>query len=74
VSESQWETGEAHVITVTASAPGDRPFANFLFDFVMSSGERTSLPQAYPSLLGVTIDYLCVSARRSDMEILMPLA
>jgi hypothetical protein len=45
-----------------------------LFDFVMSSGEGTSLPQAYPSLSGVTIGHLCVSARRSDREILMPLA
>src|SRR5262245_20459725 len=74
VSESQWETGEARVITVTASAPADRPFANVLSDFVTSSGEGASLPQAYPSLLGVTIGHLCVSARRSDMEILMPLA
>src|SRR5215470_2036608 len=54
--------------------PADRPFASVLFDFVMSSGEGTSLPQADQSLLGVTIGHLCVSARRSDMEILMPLA
>src|SRR5262249_12272315 len=74
VSEFQWETGEARVITVTASAPTDRPFAKVLFDFVMSSEEGTSLPQACPSLLGETIGHLCVSARRSDMEILMPLA
>jgi hypothetical protein len=31
---------------------------------VMSSGEETSLPQAYPSLLGVTIGQLCVFALR----------
>src|SRR5262249_59992889 len=43
VSESQWETGEARVITATASAPADRPFANVLFDFVRSS-------TLYPSL------------------------
>jgi hypothetical protein len=40
----------------------------------MSSGQGASLPQAYPSLLSVAIGHLCVFARRSDMEILMPLA
>src|SRR5262249_12660181 len=71
VSESQGETGEARLITVTASAPADRPFTNVLFDFVTPSGEGTSLPQSFPSLLGVTTGHLFVSERRSDMEILM---